>query len=141
MTTNRPGFQPGQSGNPAGRPKGARNRATVALEAILDQDAESIVRKAIEMAQDGDSAALRLCLERLLPPRKDRHITFPLPAIDTAADVVKATNAMLQAVANGDLTPSEAAELGKLVTAHVEAIKATDHEERLRAIEERANAA
>ena len=135
MTGRKPGFQPGQSGNPAGRPKGIRSRATVALEAILDGDAEAILRKATELARDGDPTALRLCLDRLVPPRRERHITFDLPPIETAADVVKATGAMLQAVASGDLTPSEAAELSKLVTAHVEAIKATELEARLQAVE------
>lgn len=76
MTKGQQGFQPGQSGNPAGRPKGSRNKATVALEKILNGDAESILRKAIELAQDGDPTALRRCLDRLLPPRKDRPITF-----------------------------------------------------------------
>lgn len=134
-------FEAGQSGNPAGRAKGARNRTTLAMEAILEGEAEALTRKAIELAQDGDGPALRLCLDRLLPARRDRPITFDLPQIDTAADVVKATNAMLQAVANGELTPSDAAELSKLVTAHVEAIKATDHEERIRLIEERSRVA
>ena len=61
-------FKPGQSGNPLGRPKGARNRATIAAEALLDGEAEALTRKAIELALDGDTTALRLCLERLMPP-------------------------------------------------------------------------
>lgn len=126
----------GQTGNPAGRPKGSRNKATVALEAILDGDAEAILRRVMAAAQEGDPTAMRLCFDRLIPPRKERHITFPLPPIETAADVVKATGAMLQAVADGEITPSEAAELSKLVAAHVEAIKANDLDERIRRIEE-----
>ena len=74
-------FQPGQSGNPAGKPKGARNRATLAAEALLDGEATALTRKAIELALAGDSTALRLCLERLLPARKERLIEFSLPAI------------------------------------------------------------
>lgn len=123
-------------GNPAGRPKGSRNRVTLAVEAILDGEAEALTRKAIELALDGDGLALRLCLDRLCPPRKDRPLSFSLPKIETADDAAKATGAMLQAVANGEITPSEAAEFGRLVTAHLEAIKATDFEKRLRAIEE-----
>jgi hypothetical protein len=130
-----PPFKPGQSGNPAGRPKGSRNKATLALDALLDGEGEAITRKAIELATSGDTVALRLCLDRILPVRKDRPVTFALPPIDTTADLVKATSSLLQAVAAGDLTPSEAAELGKLVDAHVRAIEVTDIQERLARIE------
>ena len=72
-------FRKGQSGNPSGRPRGARNKTTLAVEALLDGEAEVLTRKAIERAKDGDSVALRLCLERILPPRKDRPVSFALP--------------------------------------------------------------
>ncbi|GJD97355.1 DUF5681 domain-containing protein [Methylobacterium iners] len=136
MNKRKPGFQPGQSGNPAGRPKGARNRATMALEKILEGDAESILRKAITLAQDGDPTAMRLCLDRLMPSRKDRPVTFDLPEIQTTDDLPKATNALLQAVASGDLTPSEASDIGKAVDAHVRAIEAADLHQRLLKLEE-----
>src|SRR3954454_10666599 len=112
-----PPFQKGQSGNPRGRPPGARNRATQAVQAMLDGEAETITRKAVELAKAGDTVALRLCLDRLAPVRKDRPVMFALPAIETTADLPKASAALLEAVASGELTPSEAAELGKL-TAH-----------------------
>jgi hypothetical protein len=67
-------FQPGVSGNPAGRPKGAKNKSTLAAEALLDGEAEALTRKAVEMALRGDTVALRLCLERLMPPRRDRPV-------------------------------------------------------------------
>ena len=139
MTTRGKAFEPGQSGNPSGRTKGARNRVTLAMEAILDGEAEALTRKAIEMALDGDGPAMRLCMDRLCPPRKDRIISFQIPRIETAEDAAKATGAMLEAVANGEITPGEAGEFGKLVSAHVEAIKATDFEKRLQAIEEGRN--
>jgi len=138
MTDKRPGFQPGQSGNPAGRPKGARSKAMQALDAILDGEAEAITRRAIELAKEGDAQALRMCLDRLVPPRRDRPVTFELPAIETTADLKRATNAMLQAVAAGELTPSEAADIGKTVDAHVRAIEAVDLHQRLLRIEEQA---
>ena len=56
-------FQKGRSGNPNGRPKGSRNRTTVACEALLEEEAGALTRKAIQMAKDGDTIALRLCLE------------------------------------------------------------------------------
>jgi hypothetical protein len=79
MTDKRPGFQPGQSGNPAGRPKGSRSKAMQALDAIFDGEAEAITNKVIELAKDGDTQALRMCLDRLVPPRRDRPVTFELP--------------------------------------------------------------
>ena len=63
-------FEPGQSGNPAGKAKGTRNKVTLAIEALLDGEAEALTRKAIELAKAGDMAALRLCMDRLAPPRK-----------------------------------------------------------------------
>jgi hypothetical protein len=68
-------FKPGKSGNPSGKPKGARNKTTVAMEKLLDDDAATITSKAIELAKNGDLTALRLCLERIIPPRKDRPET------------------------------------------------------------------
>lgn len=129
-------FKKGQSGNPTGRPLGSRNKASLAVDALLDGEAENITRKAVERALEGDTTALRLCLERIAPARKDRPVLFALPPIATTADVVKASAALLQAVASGDLTPSEAAELGKLVEAHVRAIEVTDIQERLARLEE-----
>jgi hypothetical protein len=128
-------FTEGQSGNPAGRPRGSRNRSTLALEAIFEGEAEKLSRRAIEMALEGDGPAMKLCLDRLLSPRRDRSITFDLPAIETAEDLPKATEAMLRAVASGEITPSEAADIGKAVSAHIEAITAADLHKRLTALE------
>src|SRR5258708_2667037 len=92
-------FVKGRSGNPAGKPKGARHRATVAAEALFDGEAEALTRKAIELAKVGDKVALRLCLERILSPRKGRPVVFDLPVIDSPADVVAALGALINAVA------------------------------------------
>ncbi len=130
--------RPFTAGN-SGRPKGARNRATLAAEALLDGEADALTRKAVEIALAGDTTALRLCLDRLLPPRKDRPISFPLPELKTAEDAVGAAAALLKAVADGELTPMEAAEVSKLVANFVEALKVSDLEERLMALEAEAS--
>ena len=130
-------FRPGRSGNPAGRPRGARNRATLMLEALLDGEAEGIARKAIELAKAGDSPALKACFDRLLPARRDRHVTFAFPRIRTVADLPKATAAMLAAVSEGALTPLEACELARLIEVHARALEVTDIGDRLAALEER----
>ena len=67
-------FQPGQSGNPAGKPKGARNRTTLAIEALIDGAAGDIANKAIELAKAGDAAMIRALLDRAAPARRDRLV-------------------------------------------------------------------
>ena len=137
MTIRGRPFEEGQSGNPAGRPKGARNRTTFAMQALLEGEAEALTRKAIEMAQEGDPVALRMCLDRLLPVRKDRHVTFDLPEIETTADMPKASAALLHAVASGEITPSEAADIGRAVEAHARTIEVRDLQERIERLEQR----
>ncbi len=124
-------FKPGN----AGKPKGARHKVTLAIEALLEGEAEKLTKKAISLAMAGDITALRLCMDRLAPVRRDRPVTFDLPKIETADDLPKATQAIMEAVAAGELTPSEAAELGKLVDAHAKAIEVTDLHRRLAALE------
>lgn len=126
--------RPFAPGNP-GRAKGSRHKVTLAIEALLDGQAEELTQKAIDLAIAGDITALRLCMDRLAPVRRDRPVTFDLPKIETADDLPKATQAVMEAVAAGELTPSEAAELGKLVDAHAKAIEVTDLHRRLAALE------
>lgn len=128
-------FKPGQSGNPSGRPKGSRNATTVALEALLDGQAEALTNKAVEMALAGDMAALRLCMDRILPPRKDRPVTFDLPAIKCAGDAAAVTSAILSAVANGEITPADAGEIGRLIDSYVKAFETAELAERLERLE------
>src|SRR5258708_3319573 len=90
-------FKAGWSGNPEGRPRGSRNKATMAVEALLDGEANAIARKAVEKALEGDMAALRLCLERVLPPRRDRPVVFDLPKIEGVSDALNASSAVLTA--------------------------------------------
>jgi hypothetical protein len=130
-TTRGKPFEPGNSG----RPKGARNKATLALEVLLDGEAEALTRKAIDMALEGDTTAMRLVMDRIMPPRKDRPVLFALPKLETPADAVKATAALVEAVASGDLTPSEADDLSRLVDRFVRAVETTDVLERLESLE------
>ncbi|WP_092190609.1 DUF5681 domain-containing protein [Bradyrhizobium sp. cf659] len=128
-------FQKGQSGNPSGRPKGARNATTLALEVLLDGQATALTQKAIDLALGGDMTALRLCLDRILPPRKDRPVTFTLPEIKSAQDAAAVVSAVLAAVASGELTPSDAAEIGKLIDSYVKAFETAELSERLERLE------
>ena len=130
-------FEPGQSGNPAGRPKGSRNKATLAVEVLLDGEAEAITRKAIELAKKGDLAAIRLCLDRIAPQRKDRPVLFALPALGKAEDASASLAVIVAAVENGELTPSEAGELSKVVDTYARALLATELESRVTALEKK----
>lgn len=121
-------------GNP-GRPRGARHKATLAVEAILDGEADALTRKAVELAMKGDTTALRLCLERIAPPRKDAPVTFDLPAVESVKDASTAMSALLEAVASGDVTPSEAAAIGGLVETWRRTAETTEIEARLATLE------
>lgn len=136
MQRGRP-WPKGVSGNPAGKPRGTRHHATRAAEALLDGEAEQLTRAAIDLALGGDLTALRLCLDRLIPPRRERVVSFPMPQLSSAADATKVMAAIAQAVGNGELTPGEAAELARLVETYVKALETTDLEARLEALEER----
>lgn len=132
-------FEPGQSGNPAGKAKGTRHRTTLAIEALLEGEAETLTRKAIDLALAGDMTALRLCMDRLVPVRRDRPVMFDLPKIGGAGEVKAATEAVLVAVSSGELTPGEASEIGKLIDAHLKAIEVSDFEDRLNKLEANRN--
>jgi hypothetical protein len=108
-------FQPGQSGNPAGRPPGSRNKSTVIVEKLLDDSASDLTAAAITRATEGDSAALRACMDRVAPRLRHRPLDFALPDLVTLADTPGAINAIAQGLARGDLDLDEAAALMRAV--------------------------
>src|SRR5262245_61416559 len=128
-------FQKGQSGNPSGRPRGALNRATVLAQELLSARVESIAGKLIELAEGGDMRAIRVCMERLMPVIKHQPIAVELPPIENAADSVEAVASIAAAVAAGELTATEAAELAKVVDVYVGALASRGFEERLSKLE------
>lgn len=128
-------FRPGQSGNPAGKPKGARNHATRAVLELMEGGAEEITRAILTAAKDGDMAAARFVLERIAPPLRERPISIDLPAIDTADGIAAAQSAILQAVGIGDLLPGEAATLAGIVENRRKAIETQELSARLEELE------
>jgi hypothetical protein len=128
-------FKKGQSGNPNGKPRGCRNASTILFDDLLRDNAKELIEKAIEMAKGGDGPALRLCIDRLAPPRKDRPVWFELPKMNESRDAVKASAAIVEAVASGDLTPSEAAELSKVVDGYARSLQTVEFEQRLSILE------
>lgn len=128
-------FQKGRSGNPAGRPSGSRNRETLAAEVLLDGEGEALTRRAVELALEGDTMALKLCLERIVPRRKSRAVTFDLPRIGRAEDLGQAIDTILQEVAGGRLFLDEGAVLIGMMESRRKALETIDLEKRLRALE------
>ena len=128
-------FQKGQSGNPAGRPRGIVNRATALAQNLLSERAEWIARKVIELAEEGDMAAIRVCMDRLVPPIKQQPVAVELPPIEKPADSVEAVASIAAAVAAGDLTAAEAALLAKVVDVYVRTLDSRGFNERLSKLE------
>jgi hypothetical protein len=126
----------GTSGNPAGKPKGTRHKTTMAVQELLDGEADALTRKCVELAMEGDTTALRLCMERLAPAVKSRAVNLRLPAIETAADVLKAQAATIEATANGEITPDEAATIAGVLDAKRKAIETVHLEERVAKLEQ-----
>ena len=108
-------FLKGQSGNPAGRPRGARNRSTVLLQNLLEGEAEAITRKVIDLAKSGDMTAIKLCMDRLAPPRRSAAIACDLPPLADRDSALSALAALVAAVSAGDVTPSEATAVSRII--------------------------
>ena len=129
-------FQPGQSGNPTGRPKGARHKTTLAIESLLDGEAQALTRKVIEKAKEGDMTALKLCLDRLAPVRKGRTLEIDLPDVNCAADLAQAGAVVTQQLGEGVISPEEAAAVMGTLDSALKLFEAGELEARIAALEE-----
>jgi hypothetical protein len=129
-------WQKGESGNPAGAKQGSRHRVSLAVEALLEGEAEKLTRKAIDAALGGDMIALRLCMDRIAPVRKDRPVHFDAPPLRHPEDAIGAISAIVQGMADGVLTANEATAAANIVGNFVRALEATEHEERIKRLEQ-----
>jgi len=130
-------FKPGESGNPAGRTPGSRNKATESAEILLEGEAEALTRKAVDLALKGDPMALRLCVDRLIPPRRGRRVQLAnVPSVGSVAELSPTMAAITTAATSGEITPSEAAELARVVEIYARAVEVTDFDRRLRQLEQ-----
>lgn len=127
-------FKKGQSGNPAGRPKGITDKRT-ALRVLLQPHAGKLVKKAVTLALSGDVQALRICIDRIIPPVREDRLSIALPNVLDAAGCVKAQRAIVEAVAAGSLFPSEGTALSSLVENQRRSLESSDLANRLAEIE------
>jgi len=130
-------FEKGNRANPNGRPQGSRNKATILAQNLLDGETEELVRKCVEMALAGDGTAMRICIERLIPPRKDRPVNIDLPRMSCVDDTVRAMAVISSGVAGGEITPSEGQILSGMVENYRKAIEATELEQRIGELEKK----
>ena len=128
-------FVKGQSGNPGGRPRGSRNRGTQGMQLLLDGEAQALTRKTVELALEGNTTALRLCLERLMPPRRDRATPLSIPPVRGAGDLMPAMAVIMAAAARGKISPGEGMGLAKLLDIFLNAIEVREFDARLRVLE------
>ena len=119
----------------AGRPKGSRSKVTLAIESLLQGQAEALTQTAVTKALDGDIVALRLCLERIAPAPKDQPVSFSLPKMLNAMDASEAAGSVLTAVSEGELTPIEATRVMGLIDSYRRTLELTEIEQRLQALE------
>lgn len=128
-------FKKGKSGNPRGKPKGARHKASLMAEMLFETEIEAICHNVINQAKEGNIQAAKIILDRLLPPKKDRPIKFNLPMISSAADALEASRLICHAVGNGEITPLEGESLSKIVEIHAKNIDLFNFGMRLEVIE------
>ena len=119
----------------SGRPKGSRNKATIAIESLLEGQAEALTQTAVTKALEGDSVALRLCMERIAPAPKDQPVSFNLSKMKNAMDASEAAGNVLTAVSEGEITPIEATRVMGLIDNYRRTLELTEIEERLQALE------
>lgn len=132
-------WKPGQSGNPAGKPKGARNRMTLLALAVMESDVEAIARTVTQAALGGDLQACRLVIERLVPPMRERPVSIDFPDTGTTEGISAAQQVILNAVGAGDLLPGEANTLAGIVEQRRKAIETQQLEQRIAALEDMKN--
>lgn len=127
-------FKPGQSGNPNGRPKGTPDRRTTLLRE-LEGDLPALIDALKQKALEGDTQALKLLLDRLLPIRKATHEAVELPQLADAHTLADKVHAVLLAVADGELPPDVGAQLISAIGTSARVVEVSELKDRLEALE------
>lgn len=131
-------FEPGNKYG-HGRPRGSRNKIASASQETLEEHAESLTKKCLFLALQGNTTAMRLCMERLMPARRQRVLQFNLPALKTMADLAAASETVVRGVARGKLTPDEGQAFTLMLEGRRRVIETEELEGRVRALEKDPN--
>jgi hypothetical protein len=105
------------------------------MQELLDGEGQLLLRKAVDLALEGDKIALRLCLERLLPPARERRIYLNVRKLERATDIARALGALLDSVACGNITPAEGHDLATLLEIQRKALEMAELEPRITRLE------
>ena len=128
-------FSKGHTANRNGRPKGSRNKTTVMAQSLLDSQVEQLVGKAIELALSGDASMLRLCVERLVPTKRDTPVSLRLPEIQCCDDAKTGMQEIIKAVSTGVLTPEEGDRIIAILERYLRSVELDELEKRIQKIE------
>lgn len=129
-------FKKGASGNPKGKPKGAKHKASLLAEKLFENDIEMVCNQVISQAKEGNLIAAKIILDRILPARKDRLINIDLPLVKNSDDAIEALRLICHAVGNGKITPLEGESLSKMIEIQTKGLELYDFEKRLQKINE-----
>lgn len=140
MIKNATKFSTGKSGNPAGRPKGSKNRATLLAIAAMEGELDAIVKSIIKAAKAGDMTAAKLVVDKLVPAAKDRPLNLTLPKVIDISSCLQAQTTLVDAVASGELLAGEGQMLSALIENQRRAMETQHLEQRLKAIEDKLGA-
>lgn len=124
-------FKTGKSGNPAGRPKGIKDRRVALREKLLPH-ADQLIEMVTTFAKSGDMGAMKIVMDRIIPPLREEPIHVMIPKIESAADCTQAQAAVVNAVAAGDMLPSEGQALSNLIEAQRRAFETTELAQQMR---------
>ncbi|MDD3481821.1 DUF5681 domain-containing protein [Azovibrio restrictus] len=136
MNDKAPGWKKGQSGNPRGRPKGSRNKATLLAIAAMEGELTDVVKVVIDAAKGGDMAAARLVVDKLIPTTRERPLSIALPDVTSVDDCATAQAKVLAAVAAGEILPGEGETLAGLIEHQRRSLETSDLAARMTALEE-----
>jgi hypothetical protein len=129
-------FQPGNKYG-RGRPRGSRNKVARVCQDTLDSYAEPLTKKCLFLALQGNPTAMRLCMERLTPARRQRTLQFKMLPVKTITDVAAAAESVVNGVARGQLTPGEGQAFSAMLEGRRRVIETEELDQRIRALEDR----
>lgn len=127
-------FKPGQSGNPDGRPKGSKDKRTE-LRELLKPHADDLVKKAVDMALAGDTTALRICIDRIIPSIKARDMPISIPEL--TGSLTEKGEKVLLAMGQGEITPNDATQMLQTISAQARILEIDELEKRVYELEKK----